>query len=71
MNALAEAAKEKGEAPGLTGVDLALVKEAAAVTGLGGWPPLDGDGPLWSRGCAMTEEAALEVRRPTKARVPR
>lgn len=61
VNALAEAAKEKGEAPGLTGVDLALVKEAAAFTGLGGWSLLDGDGPLWSRGQAMAWEAALEA----------
>jgi hypothetical protein len=61
VNALAEAAKEKGEAPGLTGVDLALGKEAAAFTGLGGWSLLDGDGPLWSRGYAMAGEAALEA----------
>lgn len=61
VNALAEAAKEKGEAPDLSGVDLALVKEAAAITGVGEWSLLDGDGPLWYRGYAMAEEATLDA----------
>lgn len=59
VNALVDAAKEKGEAPDLSGVDLALVKEAAAITGLGEWSLLDGDGPLWYRGYALAEESAL------------
>ncbi|MBL8135179.1 MAG: metallophosphoesterase [Acidobacteria bacterium] len=61
VNALVEAAKENGETPNLAGVDLALVKEAAAFTGLGDWSLLDGDGPLWYRGYALAEEAALDA----------
>lgn len=61
VNALAASAKQKGEAPDLTGVDLALVKDAAAFTGLGSWSLLDGDGPLWYRGYALAEETALDA----------
>lgn len=61
VNALAEAAKAKGEAPDLAGVDVALVKEAAAITGMAAWSLLDGDGPLWYRGYAMADDAALEA----------
>lgn len=61
VNARAEAAKAAGEAPDFAGIDLALVNEAAAFTGLGTWSLLDGDGPLWYRGYAMAEEAALEA----------
>jgi len=61
VNGLVEAAKEKGETPNLAGVDLALVKEAAAFTGLGAWSLLDGDGPLWYRGYAMADESTLDA----------
>lgn len=61
INGIAEAAREKGETPDLAGVDVALVKEAAAITGLGDWSLLDGDGPLWYRGYAVDDEATLDA----------
>ncbi len=61
VNGLAERAREQGEPPDLSGVDLALVKEAAAITGLGEWSLLDGDGPLWYRGYALADDATLDA----------
>lgn len=61
VNGLLELAKEKGEQPDLTGVDVPLVREAAAFTGIGEWSLLDGDGPLWYRGYAMADAAAIEA----------
>jgi hypothetical protein len=54
-------AKARGEAPDLGGVDPALVEAASEVLGVGDWSLLDGDGPLWYRGYAMAEEAALDA----------
>ncbi len=59
-NALIAAAKERGETPDLGDVDVALVREAADVLGIGEWSLLDGDGPLWYRGYALDGEAALD-----------
>ncbi len=61
VNGLVETAKANGEAPDLRGVDVALVQEAAAFTGLGSWSLLDGDGPLWYRGYATADRAAIEA----------
>ncbi len=61
VNQLAAAAKLRGEPPDLTGLDIALVQEAAALTGIGEWSLLDGDGPLWYRGYALAEETALDA----------
>jgi Calcineurin-like phosphoesterase len=61
VNAAVATAKAKGEAPDLSGVDVPLVQEAAAITGMGGWSLLDGDGPLWYRGYAMADDSALEA----------
>ena len=60
-NGLVAGAKERGEALDLSGVDVDLVKEAAAVLGIGDWSLLNGDGPLWYRGYALDEEPALEA----------
>lgn len=61
LNGRVAAATAKGESPDLAGLDIALVKEAAAFTGLGGWSLLDGDGPLWYRGYATQDAATLEA----------
>ena len=60
-NGLVAAAKERGESPDLGDVDLALVREAADVLGIGEWSLLDGEGPLWYRGYALADEATLDV----------
>ena len=59
-NALVVAAKERGEPLDLGDVDVALVREAVEVLGIGEWSLLDGDGPLWYRGYALADEAALD-----------
>jgi hypothetical protein len=61
VNARVAEAKARGEAPDLGGVDPALVEAASEVLGVGDWSLLDGDGPLWYRGYAMAEEAALDA----------
>jgi hypothetical protein len=61
VNTLIETAKTKGEAPDLADVNVPLVKEAAAILGIGAWSLLDGDGPLWYRGYALSEDADLDA----------
>lgn len=61
VNGILEQAKLKGETPNLTGIDVSLVQEAAAFTGIGGWSLLDGDGPLWYRGYALADESKIDA----------
>ncbi len=60
-SALVTTAKASGQAPDLGGVDVALVREAAEVLGIGEWSLLNGDGPLWYRGYALADEASLDA----------
>jgi hypothetical protein len=50
------AAKVKGEAPDLSGFDVALLREAVDITSMGQWSLLAADGPLWFRGFAQWPE---------------
>ena len=59
VNAIAAAAKEKGEAPNFTGFDLDVLREAAEVVTISDWNLLDENGPLWYRGYATAPEASL------------
>ena len=59
VNAVAAAAKEKGEAPNFTGFDLEVLREAAEVVTISDWNLLDENGPLWYRGYAAAPEASL------------
>lgn len=61
VNARVAEAKTRGEAPDLRGVDVALIEAANAALGLGDWSLLDGDGPLWYRGYATADDAALDA----------
>lgn len=61
INGVLETAKQKGETPDFSGIDIPLVKDAAELTGIGDWSLLDGDGPLWYRGYALADEAALDA----------
>jgi hypothetical protein len=55
------AAKEKGETPNLEGIDVELVREASEILQIGTWSLLAGDGPLWYRGYATADDAALQA----------
>ena len=59
VNAIAAAAKEKGEAPNFAGFDLDVLREASEVVTLGDWNLLSENGPLWYRGYAAAPEASL------------
>ena len=59
VNAIAAAAKEKGEAPDFTGFDLDVIREAAEVVTISDWNLLAENGPLWYRGYAAAPEASL------------
>ena len=59
VNAIAAAAKEKGEAPNFQGFDLDVLREAAEVVTIGEWNVLSENGPLWYRGYAAASEASL------------
>ena len=59
VNAVVAAAKEKGEAPDLSGFDIELVKQAADLISIGDWHLLNPNGPMWYRGYAASPEAAL------------
>jgi Calcineurin-like phosphoesterase len=59
VNAIAAAAKEKGEAANFAGFDLAVLREAAEVVTIGDWSLLSENGPLWYRGYAAAPEATL------------
>ena len=59
VNAIAAAAKEKGEAPNFSGFDLDVLREAAEVVTIGDWNLLSENGPLWYRGYAAAPEASL------------
>lgn len=61
VNGLVQTAKDEGRPPDLSDVDVALVRDAAALTGIGETSLLDGDGPLWYRGWAMMPEPELEA----------
>ena len=61
VNARLEAAKERGDTPDLSDVDVALVREAAEVLRIDTWSLLAGDGPLWYRGYAHADEATLDA----------
>ena len=53
--------KARGDAPDLTDVDIALVREAAELLRIDTWSLLAGDGPLWYRGYATADEVSLDV----------
>ena len=53
------AARARGVPAELSEDDLALAREASAILGIGEWSLLAGDGPLWYRGYATADEAAL------------
>ncbi len=55
-SAVIEAAKAKGEAPDLSGFDVALLREAQEITRMNQWSLLAGEGPLWFRGYANWAE---------------
>ncbi|MGE0812023.1 MAG: metallophosphoesterase [Vicinamibacterales bacterium] len=59
VNGLIEQARARDREPDLDGVDLDLVKEAAGIVGLGQWSLLAAEGPLWYRGYATADDAAL------------
>lgn len=59
-NGILERAKLAGETPDLTGIDVDLVREAADILQIGTWSLLAGDGPLWYRGYATADDAALQ-----------
>lgn len=59
LNARVERARADGAPIDLAGIDVDLVKEAAAVLGIGGWSLLKADGPLWYRGYALADESTL------------
>ncbi|MEZ5294544.1 MAG: metallophosphoesterase [Vicinamibacterales bacterium] len=59
VNGLVERARARDREPDLAGVDIDLVKEAADIVGLGRWSLLAPEGPLWYRGYATAEDAAL------------
>jgi len=59
VNAVVAAAKEKGEAPDLSGFDIELVKQAADLISIGDWHLLNPNGPMWYRGYAASPEATL------------
>lgn len=61
VNALVTRATATGDRPDLSAIDVDLVTEAAAILGVGDWTLLKGDGPLWYRGYATAEEAALDA----------
>lgn len=61
VNARVADAKARGEAPDLRDVDLALVEAASDALRMGDWSLLKGDGPLWYRGYATADDAALEA----------
>ena len=61
VNAQVARAKERGERPALDGVDIELVQEAAEILKVGEWSLLKGDGPLWYRGWATLDDAAIDV----------
>jgi hypothetical protein len=61
LNARLEKAKADGAPPDVSGIDIQLVQEAVEILGIGGWSLLKPDGPLWYRGYATTDEAALEA----------
>ena len=61
VNAQVARAKERGERPALDGVDIELVQEAADILKVGEWSLLKGDGPLWYRGWATLDDAAIDV----------
>jgi hypothetical protein len=60
-SAILTAAKEKGETPNLEGIDVELVREASEILQIGSWSLLAGDGPLWYRGYATADDAALQT----------
>lgn len=59
LNGRIARAKADGAAPNLSGIDVELVKEAAAILEIGSWSLLKADGPLWYRGYANADEASL------------
>jgi hypothetical protein len=59
--AILAGAKERGETPNLEGIDVDLVREANDILQIGTWSLLAGDGPLWYRGYAVAEDAALQA----------
>jgi hypothetical protein len=59
VNAVAAAAKEKGEPPDFSGFDLDVLRDGAEVIMIGDWHLLDENGPLWYRGYAAAPEASL------------
>lgn len=61
LNGVLEKAKVDGGTPDLSGIDVALVKEAVDILGIGGWSLLAPEGPLWYRGYALAEDAALDA----------
>lgn len=58
-NARLEAAKAAGTTPDLSGIDVELVREAAAIVEIGTWSLLDSAGPLWYRGFVNAPDEAL------------
>jgi hypothetical protein len=60
LNAVLAAAKQNGEEPDLTGFDLMIAREANEMLKIGEWAPLAPAGPMWYRGYAQDDEAALE-----------
>lgn len=59
LNGRLEQAKADAAAPDVSGIDVALVKEAAEILSIGTWSLLKPDGPLWYRGYANADEASL------------
>lgn len=59
LNGRIERAKADGTTPDVSGIDIALVKEAAEILSIGSWSLLKADGPLWYRGYANADDASL------------
>jgi hypothetical protein len=61
VNAVLTAAKQSGEQPDLSDYDLMIAREANEMLTIGEWAPVAPDGPMWYRGYAQADEAALDA----------
>jgi hypothetical protein len=61
VNAVLAAAKQSGEQPDLSDYDLTIAREANEMLTIGEWAPVAPAGPMWYRGYAQAEEAALDA----------